>query len=133
MVEIIYINGRLVPRPRARVSALDHGFLYGHGAFETLRSYSGRFFRMEGHPEAGWTSCSKEFVESILEQLAGQLDAPPKTTFEPKPPAPAAEEPKSKAGKTFKKRISEELESLGKKPRPKTGRAPVKTEFDDMF
>ncbi len=49
MAELIYINGRLVPRPRARVSALDHGFLYGHGAFETLRSYRGRFFRLDSH------------------------------------------------------------------------------------
>ncbi len=28
---------------------MDRGFLYGDGVFETLRSYSGRFFRMERH------------------------------------------------------------------------------------
>ena len=47
MAERVYINGQLVPRGRAKVSALDHGFLYGYGAFETMRSYGGRLFRLE--------------------------------------------------------------------------------------
>lgn len=48
-MEIVYLNGRLVPRSRARVSPFDHGFLYGFGIFETMRSYNGRVFRLEQH------------------------------------------------------------------------------------
>jgi branched-chain amino acid aminotransferase group I len=49
MVETIYLNGRLVPRFEARLSPLDHGFLYGYGLFETMRAYNGRIFRLDAH------------------------------------------------------------------------------------
>ena len=49
MLEIIYLNGRLVPRFEARLSPFDHGFLYGYGLFETMRAYSGRIFRLDAH------------------------------------------------------------------------------------
>ncbi len=49
MSEIVYLNGSLVPRSQARVSAFDHGFLYGYGLFETMRAYHGRIFRLERH------------------------------------------------------------------------------------
>src|SRR3989304_2020885 len=75
MAELIYINGRLVPRPRARVSALDHGFLYGHGAFETLRSYRGRFFRLESHLDRLFHSLERLGIALALprEELATAL------------------------------------------------------------
>lgn len=43
------VNGRLVPLREARVSVEDRGFLYGDGAFETMRAYGGRVFRLERH------------------------------------------------------------------------------------
>jgi branched-chain amino acid aminotransferase len=49
MTEIIYLNGRLVPRSKARISVSDHGFLYGYGLFETMRAYNGRIFLLERH------------------------------------------------------------------------------------
>lgn len=49
--EVVYLNGRLVPRSRAAISPFDHGFLYGYGVFDTLRSYEGRFFRLGAHLE----------------------------------------------------------------------------------
>lgn len=49
MDEIVYLNGRLIPRSQARVSALDYGFLYGFGLFETMRAYEGRVFRLDRH------------------------------------------------------------------------------------
>jgi branched-chain amino acid aminotransferase len=49
MAEIIYVNGRLVPRSQARLSPLDHGFLYGYGLFETMRAYGGNIFRLDSH------------------------------------------------------------------------------------
>ena len=49
MEEIIYLNGDLIPRPLAKISPFDHGFLYGYGLFETMRSYSGSIFRLDRH------------------------------------------------------------------------------------
>ncbi len=49
MGEIVYLNGSLVPRGQARISALDYGFLYGFGLFETMRAYNGRVFRLDSH------------------------------------------------------------------------------------
>jgi len=47
--EIVYLNGSLIPRSQAKVSALDYGFLYGFGLFETMRAYEGQVFRLESH------------------------------------------------------------------------------------
>jgi len=49
MEELVYLNGSLIPRSRARVSAFDHGFLYGYGLFETMRAYNGKIFFLERH------------------------------------------------------------------------------------
>jgi branched-chain amino acid aminotransferase group I len=49
MAEIIYLNGRLIPRSKAKLSPFDHGFLYGYGLFETMRAYHGHIFRLDRH------------------------------------------------------------------------------------
>ena len=49
MSEIVYLNGSLMPRSQASISALDYGFLYGYGLFETMRAYGGRVFRLDSH------------------------------------------------------------------------------------
>ena len=49
MAETVYVNGALVPRAEARISAFDHGFLYGYGLFETMRAYNGVIFLLERH------------------------------------------------------------------------------------
>lgn len=49
MDSIVYLNGTLVRRNRALISPFDHGFLYGYGIFETMRSYSGCIFRLHKH------------------------------------------------------------------------------------
>ena len=45
----IYINGKFVSRKDAKVSVFDHGLLYGDGAFEGIRSYKRRVFKLEEH------------------------------------------------------------------------------------
>lgn len=45
----IYLNDRFVDRKEALVSVFDHGFLYGDGVYETLRTYDGRFFMLPQH------------------------------------------------------------------------------------
>ena len=45
----VYLNGEIVPREKAVISALDRGLLYGDGVFETMRAYSGRVFALDRH------------------------------------------------------------------------------------
>jgi branched-chain amino acid aminotransferase group I len=49
MKEIVYLNGKLVPRDKARISISDHGFLYGYGLFQTMRAYNGKMFLLDRH------------------------------------------------------------------------------------
>lgn len=51
MQKWIYLNGELVLDDEAVISPYDHGFLYGHGLFETMRAYNGRVFCLEEHLE----------------------------------------------------------------------------------
>ncbi|MBL7158507.1 MAG: aminotransferase class IV [Candidatus Omnitrophica bacterium] len=46
-----YLNGKLVPLNKAKISVLDRGFLYGDGAFETMRAREGEIFKLEKHIE----------------------------------------------------------------------------------
>src|SRR5439155_671335 len=46
---LVWLNGRLVPPGRARVSALDRGLLHGDGAYDTWRTYAGRPFAVAAH------------------------------------------------------------------------------------
>ncbi len=46
---IIYLNGEFVTESDAKVSVLDHGFLYGDGVFEGIRMYSGCIFKLKEH------------------------------------------------------------------------------------
>ncbi|MBF0491126.1 MAG: aminotransferase class IV, partial [Candidatus Omnitrophica bacterium] len=45
----IYLNGKFVNKQDAKVSVFDHGFLYGDGAFEGIRSYNGVVYRLKEH------------------------------------------------------------------------------------
>lgn len=49
MEEIVYLNGKLIPRSKAKVSVLDYGFLFGFGLYETIRAYNGKAFRLDNH------------------------------------------------------------------------------------
>ena len=51
MSNFIFLNGRIVPDTDAYISSADRGFLYGDGIYETLRSYSGKPFKLSGHLE----------------------------------------------------------------------------------
>ncbi|MCL4742491.1 MAG: aminotransferase class IV [Phycisphaerales bacterium] len=46
---IVHLNGELVPRDRAAVSAFDRGFLFGDGVYEGLRSFDGWVIAMDRH------------------------------------------------------------------------------------
>jgi branched-chain amino acid aminotransferase len=45
----VFLNDRFVGREEAVVSVFDHGFLYGDGVYETIRSYGPRIFMRDQH------------------------------------------------------------------------------------
>jgi branched-chain amino acid aminotransferase len=45
----IYLNDRFVREEEALVSVFDHGFLYGDGVYETIRSYGNKIFMRDQH------------------------------------------------------------------------------------
>ena len=49
MGQRVFLNGELVERDDARLSIYDHGFLYGDGAFEGIRVYNRRIFKLDEH------------------------------------------------------------------------------------
>jgi len=44
-----YVNGKLVLQAEANISIFDRGFLYGDGAFESLRTYNKKPFLIDDH------------------------------------------------------------------------------------
>ena len=45
----VYINGDFFEKENAKISVFDHGFLYGDGAFEGIRSYDGLVYKLNEH------------------------------------------------------------------------------------
>ncbi|MFC4303132.1 aminodeoxychorismate lyase [Cohnella boryungensis] len=56
-MSILY-NGQLMSRNEAVISAFDHGFLYGMGLFETMRTYGGRPWLLEEHAKRLEEGCA---------------------------------------------------------------------------
>ena len=49
MAATVNVNGRITDQEHAVVSVFDHGFLYGEGIYETLRTYNGQPFLFDRH------------------------------------------------------------------------------------
>jgi branched-chain amino acid aminotransferase len=49
MVATVNVNGQLFDQAHAVISVFDHGFLYGEGVYETLRTYGGEPFLFDRH------------------------------------------------------------------------------------
>ena len=45
----VWLDDALVDEADAKISAFDHGVLYGDGVFEGIRVYNGRIFELEAH------------------------------------------------------------------------------------
>jgi branched-chain amino acid aminotransferase len=78
MMAWIYLNDRFVKEDEAQISVFDHGFLYGDGVYETIRSYGDKIFMRDQHlarlrrsadaigltiPERNWPSLLHESME----------------------------------------------------------------------
>jgi branched-chain amino acid aminotransferase len=76
----IYISGKYYAKEDAKVSVYDHGFLYGDGVFEGMRSYGGKVFRLAEHLDRLWASAKaiwlqmpisrEEMAKAVNETLA---------------------------------------------------------------
>jgi len=49
MSATVNVNGRVSDQEHAVISIFDHGFLYGEGVYETLRTYNGQPFLFDRH------------------------------------------------------------------------------------
>jgi len=49
MAATVNVNGRISAGHEAVIPVFDHGFLYGEGIYETLRTYNGRLFLYDRH------------------------------------------------------------------------------------
>lgn len=45
----VNVNGRIMGERDAVISVFDHGFLYGEGIYETMRTYDGKVFLFDRH------------------------------------------------------------------------------------
>ena len=76
---LIYIDGKFYPESEAKISVFDHGFLYGDGVFEGIRSYNGVVFKLREHIDRLYNSAKAimldipmtkdEMIEAVLETL----------------------------------------------------------------
>lgn len=65
----VFLNGEYVRSEEAHVSIYDHGFLYGDGAFEGIRAYNGRAFKLNEHVERLYHSLKALWIEMPLDQV----------------------------------------------------------------
>jgi len=72
----ININGKYFDKENAKVSVYDHGFLYGDGVFEGMRSYGGKVFRLKQHMDRLWSSAKAIWLTIPIsqEEMARQVN-----------------------------------------------------------
>jgi branched-chain amino acid aminotransferase len=72
----IYIDGKLYDKENAKISVYDHGFLYGDGVFEGIRSYGGKVFRLAEHLDRLWDSAKAIWLEVPIskQQMAKAIE-----------------------------------------------------------
>jgi len=58
MAAVAYVNGRIFSRQDAMISVFDHGFLFGEGVYEVVRTYDGELFLLDRHFRRLRTSAS---------------------------------------------------------------------------
>lgn len=76
----IFLDGVIVPESQAVVSVYDHGFLYGDGVYETMRSYGGIVFMVRRHMDrlarsAALIRLKVPEAESLIEAVDQTLEA----------------------------------------------------------
>jgi len=72
MAATVNVNGRTSDQEHAVISVFDHGFLYGEGVYETLRTYNGQPFLFDRHMQrlrrsAGMLSLSVPLDDAAID------------------------------------------------------------------
>lgn len=96
MHAFVNVNGAIADAAHASVSVFDHGFLYGEGVYETLRTYGGEPFLFDRHMQRLRASAAMihldvpfadgEFLRRSRETmtaagLGGGTDGPPREAY----------------------------------------------------
>jgi branched-chain amino acid aminotransferase len=76
----VYVNGKIAPAAQAAIPVYDHGFLYGEGVYETLRTYNHVPFLYDGHcrrlrASAGFLELDVPFSDGQLLERIGETMA----------------------------------------------------------
>ena len=80
----VYVNGRITPAEDAVIPVYDHGFLYGEGIYETLRTYSGVPFLYDRHVRRLRASASHLAPRRAVQRRRASSDG---STTPSRPPA----------------------------------------------
>jgi branched-chain amino acid aminotransferase len=72
----VYVNGTITPAEHAVIPVYDHGFLYGEGVYETLRTYNQAPFLYERHTRRLRASAERLSLDVPFDdlQLAAWID-----------------------------------------------------------
>ncbi|MBA3271864.1 MAG: aminotransferase class IV [Acidobacteria bacterium] len=80
MSVLVNVNGRISDGASAAISVFDHGFLYGEGVYETMRTYNGEPFLFDRHMQRLRASAGmilldvpdsdNDFLQRCLETMA---------------------------------------------------------------
>lgn len=73
MAATVNVNGRVYDQEHAVISVFDHGFLYGEGVYETLRTYNGQPFLFDRHMRRLRTSA--DMLKLGVPLANGDIDA----------------------------------------------------------
>jgi branched-chain amino acid aminotransferase len=65
----VFLNGKLVDKKDAKVSVFDHGFLYGDGVFEGIRSYNCLVFKLKEHVDRLYESAKSITLNIPLSKM----------------------------------------------------------------
>jgi len=73
MTAVAYVNGRITDQSNAVISVFDHGFLFGEGVYEVVRTYNGELFLLDMHlsrlrTSAGMIALSLPFDDQGMER-----------------------------------------------------------------
>jgi branched-chain amino acid aminotransferase len=73
---MVNVNGRIADEAHAVISVFDHGFLFGEGIYETLRTYNGEPFLFDRHMRRLRTSAAMLDLPMPLsnDQIAARFD-----------------------------------------------------------
>jgi len=79
MSVFVNVNGQLADSAHATISVFDHGFLYGEGVYETIRTYNGEPFLFDRHMQRLRASAAmimldvplpdEEYLQRVIETM----------------------------------------------------------------